>query len=69
MNINCPNCDVEISVVPTAYGLRATCERCLVRWTQLHAEKPQQVWTDELYRPMDDVNRPTRDHAGVSMWD
>lgn len=34
----CPTCRDLLEVVPTAYGDRATCGRCEIRWTRLWEE-------------------------------
>lgn len=40
----CPSCGVELDVMPTAYGRRAICPPCDLRWTQIRGETG---WTAE----------------------
>lgn len=34
----CPDCRAVLAVLPTAYGRRAVCEPCGVRWTWIRGE-------------------------------
>lgn len=34
----CPSCGVGLDVMPTAYGRRAVCGFCRIRWTRIHGE-------------------------------
>lgn len=58
--MNCLTCDDWLDIIPTAYGERATCRRCKIRWTRIRRDydpfvkqiKVQQAWIPEKYNPM-----------------
>lgn len=50
--LNCGRCKKRIkAIVKTAYGVRATCYACRIRWTQITGEKD---WAAERYHPMNE---------------
>lgn len=64
--IDCPNCREAIPLVATAYGSRATCANCEIRWTLIPAT--EDTWTAEHYAPMRNYttpNRPSQEGTGA----
>lgn len=53
----CPRCGRAIPCMATAYGFRAICGTCHIRWTRLRGE---QDWVAESHSPMAD-NRGAAD--------
>lgn len=50
--LECPGCKKELPVIQTAYGARAICEDCRIRWTTLFSEEG--AWINESYSPLSD---------------
>lgn len=54
--MNCLNCGDWLGVIPTAYGERATCRRCKIRWTRIKEDRANEStrvpWVQEKYNPM-----------------
>lgn len=38
-SLRCPKCQSRIPLVATAYGFRANCEACGIRWTHIRGEE------------------------------
>lgn len=49
--VYCPKGGEVIPVMATAYGFRAVCGECRIRWTRLRGESE---WVAETYSPLED---------------
>ena len=53
LRIECPKCSASLVLISTAYGYRAICTDCKIRWTKLWSEEANE-FTAEFYSPMAD---------------